>query len=205
MEWKDEYEMFLKPLVSMVFRTVPNVAVLVDYGYPENEAREFETFEVFFALPEANEGDIDPKTIDGYLLLRSLTSQATEAITDRFAQLASVFEGPIQGIGISTELEWVFGRDVIEAEAMLGDPWEVRATPGLLRFHARFVAPVDQMEHRCITAPLPVPQLPEESSYQEDYYGQPSFIDDDEDYRPFSYEDTPLDEPPNDDPDRFRE
>lgn len=199
MDGKDEYELFLKPLVSMVYRSCPGVAVLVDHGYIEDAAREFEEFEVFFAVPNANGQEIDPKTIDGYLLLRSITSQAAEAITNRFAELSPGYEGPIQGIGISTDTEWLFDDEVIEAEPMLGDFWEVRATPGLVRLYARFVAPVEQLEHRCTTAPRPLPQLPEETPYIEDPFAKPSFIEDEDDYRPYSYEDTPLEEPPLDD------
>jgi hypothetical protein len=159
---KDELEHLLKRVAIRSATKLP-CSVMLDRGALDDPGREFETFDLFFAMPAAVGDRIDPDTVDGHELLDSLIEGSCELILDRFKQLLPGFDGPISTIGLSTEVEWAFGSEVLEAEAMLGDFWDETAIPGRLTFYARYVAPIDQQAGRCRTAPppkLPTPTRP---------------------------------------------
>lgn len=157
MEIRPEHEEELLKRMRIRTRAKLPCLVLADRGPIDEEARPFEVFDLFFAAPASCGESIDPHTVDGFGLIEMLIDGAVNAITNRFKQLLPGFNGPISAIGISTELQWFFGQEVPEAEAMLGDLWDSAAIPGCLTFYARFIAPVDQFETRCRTAPITLP------------------------------------------------
>lgn len=157
MEIRPGFEEEIAKRIRLRARAKLPCLTLPDRGPVDEKTRPFEVFDVFFAVPAACGDVIDPRQIDGFALCDSVIEGACDAICDRFKQLLPGFDGAIWAVGISSELHWQFGDEVIEAEAMLGDLWEVGATPGRLTFYARFVGSVDQIETRCRTAPITPP------------------------------------------------
>jgi hypothetical protein len=151
---KTEYEYVTQPLLKRLNSSLPRVLVTLDKdGASEN--RSFEEFEVWFAIPPSIEDELSVFNIDSFCLIKSIVDEALEMIQRRFEELAPGFDGAIEGVGLLSETEWLFDDEIPAhlTEVMLGDLWEAGSGVGLFCFQARFIAPVDQLESRCLQSP----------------------------------------------------